>query len=154
MGSQEVQVANEEHDGREAVAYFQDEYGNMVQLEEVDSREIIDPDLILEEEDDMPHLTFIDERKELVEEYNWSGKILGRFAQMLFVSLLLLVWFGDYTKNRSYFKMSGATWLTVFFFSQLASFFIIQPILIFFTAFGMSSGLFKLFCCGSEQCLS
>ena len=117
MGSQEAQSAEPEQDGREPVAFFQDEYGNMVQLEEVDSREIIDPNLIMEDEEEMPHLTFIDERKELVAESNWCGKLLGRFAQLLFGSLLLVVWFGDYTKNRSYFKMSGVTWLAVFFFS-------------------------------------
>ena len=72
--------------------YYVDEFGNMMELEEVDNEVYIDEDF----DSQMPQLVFIDEKKELIVESNCFGKTICRMTLLVVVVGIGLIWFQDY----------------------------------------------------------
>ena len=138
--------------------YFQDEDGNILELEEIGSQDIIDSELVIEEEDfdfdPGAKLQFVDERKELVRESSAFMRILSRFGQAVWIFALAAAWLMDYSKNRYVYQLSSFVWVAVFFAAQLFSCLILQPLLLFLHASAFSCGLYRCLCCKSEKCQS
>ena len=75
------------------INYIQDSNGEILELDEVDieNNEIYgmeDPD----EEDDMPELVFVDEKKELVYIRNLPSKLISRLTILLLLTVITFIW--------------------------------------------------------------
>ena len=138
--------------------YFQDEDGNILELEEVGSQDIIDSELVIEEVDvdfdPSSKLQFVDERKELVRESNTFMRILSRCGLAVWIFALAAAWLMDYSKSRYFYRRSSFVWVSVFFAAQLFSCLVLQPLLLLLHASAFSCGLYRCLCCRSEKCLS
>lgn len=133
-----------------------DQYGNVMQiLEEED--EIEEADDIKESEKEQPpseepQEMFVDEEKYLVDEGNICGRFIGRSGVMLVILIIGLVFTVFYMKAHNFERPEHSyLWVSVFFASQFLSFFILQPVLLFFHAIFFANNVYDYMVCGGGK---
>ncbi|CDW84325.1 rej domain containing protein [Stylonychia lemnae] len=83
--------------------------------------------------------TFYDDKKELVENTNYCGRLFGNILAFIINMGILLVVFYLYITEKYYLESDHYIWVCIFFAAQILSFFILDFVYLFFISVTVSS---------------